>query len=153
MAGLEPPPPYELSRFKARLFWLGRNPFAKGKIYKLKLATQEVDCEIESIEKVIDASSLETISRAQNEIFVGRHEVAELTLRTRRPVAFDTHAEIVATGRFVIVDGVEVSGGGIVAEGDYPKRTSDSLHKSENIYLSKGKVTPAPRPLRNGPPG
>src|SRR5882762_3249679 len=116
IAALETAPPYELSRFKARLFWLGRNPFAKGKIYKLKLATQEVDCEIESIEKVIDASSLETISRAQNEIFVGRHEVAELVLRTKRPVAFDAHAEIVATGRFVIVDGLEVSGGGIVAE-------------------------------------
>src|SRR5260221_4573060 len=153
IAALETSPPYELSRFKARLFWLGRNPFSKGKIYKLKLATQEVDCEIESIEKVIDASSLETISRAQNEIFVGRHEVAELVLRTKRPVAFDAHAEIVATGRFVIVDGLEVSGGGIVAEDDYPKRTSDALHKSDNIYWSHGKVTAGQRAARNGHAG
>jgi bifunctional enzyme CysN/CysC len=153
IAALETSPPYELSRFKARLFWLGRNPFAKGKIYKLKLATQEVDCEIESIEKVIDASSLETISRAQNEIFVGRHEVAELVLRTKRPVAFDAHAEIVATGRFVIVDGLEVCGGGIVAEDDYPRRSSDALHKSDNIYWSHGKVTAGQRAARNGHAG
>jgi bifunctional enzyme CysN/CysC len=142
-----------LNRFQARLFWLGRKPFTKGKLYKLKLATQEVDCEIDSIEKVIDASTLETISRAHDEIFVGRHEVAELTLRTKRPVAFDVHAEIVPTGRFVIVDGFEVAGGGIVAASDYPKRTSDGLHKSDNIYWSHGKVTARQRSLRNRHPG
>src|SRR5882724_1230337 len=141
VAALETAPPYELNRFKARLFWLGRAPFRKGKVYKLKLATQEVDCEIETIEKVIDASTLETISRKEKEIFVGRNEVAELTLKTRRPVAFDAHSEIVPTGRFVIVDGFEVSGGGIVAADTYPRRTSDSLHKSDNIYWSHGKVT------------
>ena len=63
VAALETAPPFELSSFKARLFWLGRQPFAKGKTYKLKLATQEVECHIESIEKVIDASTLETVSR------------------------------------------------------------------------------------------
>jgi bifunctional enzyme CysN/CysC len=149
VAALETSPPYELSRFKARLFWLGRKPFTRGRPYKLKLATQEAECEIESIQKVIDASTLETISRAQNELFVGRHEVAELTLKTRRAVAFDVHSQIVATGRFVIVDGFEVSGGGIIAEDDYPKRTSDGLHKSDNIYWSHGKVTAQQRALRN----
>ncbi|MBI3851232.1 MAG: adenylyl-sulfate kinase [Verrucomicrobia bacterium] len=149
IAALETAPPYELTRFEARLFWLGRAPFAKGKVYKLKLATQEMDCEIESIEKVIDASTLETVSRANNEIFVGRHEVAELTLRTKRPVAFDAHSEIVPTGRFVIVDGFEVCGGGIIADGNYPRRTADSLHKSHNIYWSHGKVTAQQRAMRN----
>src|SRR5260221_5172024 len=41
VAALETSPPYELNRFKAPLFWLGRAPFAKGKLYKLKLATHE----------------------------------------------------------------------------------------------------------------
>jgi bifunctional enzyme CysN/CysC len=153
VAALETSPPYELNRFKARLFWLGRAPFARGKAYKLKLATQEADCEIESIEKIIDASTLETVSRDGNQAFVGRHEVAELTLRTKRPVAFDTHSEIVSTGRFVIVDGFEVAGGGIVADDNYPKRTSDSLQKSGNIYWSHGKVTAHQRALRNGHTG
>src|SRR5256886_378800 len=152
VAALESAPPYELNRFKARLFWLGRAPFRKGKIYKLKLATQEVDCEIESIEKVIDASTLETVSRKEKEIFVGRHEVAELTLRTKRAVAFDVHSEIVPTGRFVIVDGLEVSGGGIVAPDAYPKRSADGHHKSDNIYWSHGKVTAEQRARRNGHP-
>ncbi|HEY3862870.1 MAG TPA: adenylyl-sulfate kinase [Verrucomicrobiae bacterium] len=148
VAALETAPPYELSRFKVRLFWLGRAPFRKGQSYKLKLATQEVECEIDSIERVIDSSTLETIAR--DESFVGRNEVAELHLRTKRPVAFDVHAEIIPTGRFVIVDGFEVSGGGIVAADNYPRRTADSLQKSHNIFWSQGKVTAEQRTVRNG---
>jgi bifunctional enzyme CysN/CysC len=153
VAALENSPPFELTRFKARLFWLGRLPFRKGRTYKLKLATQEAECEIESIERVIDASTLETISRKEKEILVGRHEVAELTLRTKRPVAFDVHGEIRATGRFVIVDGFEVCGGGIVAADSYPKRTSDGLHRSDHLYWSQGKVTAEKRARRNGHSG
>lgn len=149
VAALEAAPPFELSRFKARLFWLGKEPFTLGRTYKLKLATQEVECHIESIEKVIDASTLEPIERKEEEMFVGRHEVAELTLHTRKPVAFDVHADIVPTGRFVIVDGLNVSGGGIVAPDNYPRRTHDANTKSENIYWSRGKVTLEQRELRN----
>jgi bifunctional enzyme CysN/CysC len=149
----ESAPPYELTQFKARLFWLGRQPFQKGKLYKLKLATQEVDCEIDSIDKVIDSSTLETVSRKEKEMFVGRNEVAELTIKTRRPVAFDTHSEIVPTGRFVVVDGFEVSGGGIIAVSNYPKRTVDGHHKSQNIFWSQGKVTAEQRALRNNHSG
>ena len=153
VAALESAPPFELSSFKARLFWLGRQPFVKGKVYKLKLATQEVECHIESIDKVIDASTLETLARSPSESFVGRHEVAELTIHTRKPIAFDVHADIVATGRFVIVDGFDVSGGGIIAANNYPRRTHDSSTKSDNIYWSRGKVTSEQRELRNGHTG
>lgn len=154
VAALESAPPYELTLFKARIFWLGRSPFRKGKLYKLKLATQEVDCEIENIDKVIDASTLETISRKEKEIFVGRHEVAELSIRTKRPIAFDVHSEIVATGRFVIVDGFEVSGGGIIAADVYPKRTSEASHVTADLYWrSHGKVTAEQRARRNGHAG
>jgi bifunctional enzyme CysN/CysC len=150
IAARESAPPYELTRFKARVFWLGKQPFAKGRKYKLKLATQEMECEIDSIEKVIDASTLGAIERGPDQLFVGRHEVGELTLRTRKPLAFDTVNEIVATGRFVIVDNFDVTGGGIVAEDNYPRRTHDAHNKSRDIYWSHGKVTLNQRELRNG---
>ena len=153
VAAHESAPPYELSRFKARLFWLGKKPFTKGRTYKLKLATQEVECSIESVDKVIDASSLATVSRKENELFVGRHEVAELTLHTKKPLAFDGHADIAALGRFVIVDDFDVAGGGIVVSDNYPRRTHDSSTKSENIFWSRGKVTPQQREARHGHPG
>ncbi|MDB6029856.1 MAG: adenylyl-sulfate kinase [Verrucomicrobiales bacterium] len=153
VATLETEPPYELSRFKARVFWLGKQPFKKGKKYKLKLTTQEVECEIESIDKVIDASSLATVSRAQNEVFVGRHEVGELTIKTKRPVAFDAISEIIPTGRFVIVDGFDVSGGGIIPADSYPRRSTDGTQKSDNLYWSHGKINAEMRARRNGHPG
>jgi bifunctional enzyme CysN/CysC len=150
VAAREKDPPYELTRFKARLFWMGRSPLHPGRLYKLKLATQEVDCEMDSVEKIMDTSSLETISRHDHEVSVGRHEVAELCIRTRQPIAFDAHSEIAPTGRFVIVDGFEVSGGGIIVADNYPRRTADSLHKSHNIYWSRGKVTTQQRERRSG---
>jgi bifunctional enzyme CysN/CysC len=153
VAVLESAPPYELTKFKARLFWLGREPFRLNRSYKLKLATQEVECGIDSIQRVLDASTLETVVRPAGQQQVGRHEVAELTLHTKRPVAFDTIAEIVPTGRFVIVDGYDVAGGGIIVDGNYPRRTADSQHKSANIYWSHGKVTLVQRALRNGHSG
>ncbi len=152
VASLESSPPFELSTFHARVFWLGRTPLLPERTYRLKLATQEVECRVQSIEKVIDASTLETIARPA-EAGVGRHEVAELTLHTKKPIAFDTHAEVAAMGRFVLVDGLEVSGGGIIAGNNYPRRTRDPATKSGNIFWSRGKVTPRQRELRNGHPG
>jgi bifunctional enzyme CysN/CysC len=153
VATLETEPPYALTKVRTRMFWLGRAPFKKGKTYKIKLATQEAECQIDTVEKVIDASTLQKISRPDNDQFIGRHEVAELYIRTKRPIAFDLHSDIVALGRFVIVDGYEVSGGGVIIDDNYPKRTSDSLHKSENIFWSHGKVTPVQRAIRNGHSG
>ena len=150
VVALESAPPYELSSFKARVFWLGKQPFARGKTYKLKLATQEVECNIEAIDKVIDASSLETVSRKEQEMFVGRHEVGELRIHTKKPIAFDVHADIVATGRFVVVDEFDVCGGGIIAGNNYPRRTHDANNKSSNIFWSHGKVTSRQRESRNG---
>lgn len=150
VAAMESAPPYELSSFKARLFWLGREPFRKGKTYKLKLATQEVECGIESIEKVIDASTLNPMARADGDQFIGRHEVGELIIHTRKPIAFDVHSDIAPLGRFVIVDGFDVSGGGIVAANNYPRRTHDANTKSDNIYWSRGKVSVQQREGRNG---
>ncbi|MGA2867226.1 MAG: adenylyl-sulfate kinase [Verrucomicrobiota bacterium] len=150
VAAHETAPPFELSSFKARLFWLGKQPFTKGRTYKLKLATQEVECRIESLEQVIDAATLQTVLRKDNELFVGRHEVAELTLHTKRPIAFDVHADIAPTGRFVIVDGFDLAGGGIITPDIYPRRTHDAHTKSDHIYWSRGRVTARQRELRAG---
>ncbi len=151
VAALESAPPFELSSFNARVFWLGKEALRKGRSYKLKLATQEVECGIESIEKVIDASTLKAVRREPGtEPFVGRHEVGEVTIHTKKLVAFDVHADVAPMGRFVIVDGFDVCGGGIIAADSYPRRTHDTKTKSENIYWSRGKVTARQREMRNG---
>jgi bifunctional enzyme CysN/CysC len=153
VAALEHTPPYALTCFKARVFWLGKRPFTPGRKYRLKLATQEAECQIEKLERVIDSATLQTVERPGAEPFVGRHEAAELTLRTKKPVAFDAINEVVATGRFVIVDGFDVAGGGIIVPDSYPRRTADSLHKSHNIFWTSGRVSAEQRALRQGHAG
>jgi len=111
---VETAPPYELNRFKARLFWLGRAPFRKGKL-QTQTATQEVDCEIETIEKVIRRFHPGNPFKKGEELFVGRHEVAELDIAHQTPDRFRCSQRDCADRRFVIVDGFDGSGGGIVA--------------------------------------
>ncbi|MGO8929991.1 MAG: adenylyl-sulfate kinase [Limisphaerales bacterium] len=153
VAALEHTPPYALTCFKARVFWLGKRPFTPRRKYRLKLATQEAECQIEKLERVIDSATLQTVERPGAEPFVGRHEAAELTLRTKKPIAFDAINEVVATGRFVIVDGFDVAGGGIIVPDSYPRRTADSLHKSHNIFWTSGRVSAEQRALRQGHAG
>ncbi len=106
-------PPMVSTRFRANLIWLSKRPFEKGRDYKLKIHTTSVGARILHINKVIDAS--EAGSQLQRDS-VGRHEVADLVLETRQPIAFDLTVDSEATGRFVIVDGYDVAGGGIIVE-------------------------------------
>ncbi|MCC7517979.1 MAG: adenylyl-sulfate kinase [Verrucomicrobiae bacterium] len=136
--------------FSTKIFWMGRQPLPVGHRVKLKLATQEVEAEIHSIERVIDASTLDEIPGAAKEI--RRNDVAEVVIRARQTVALDPHSAIAETGRFVLVDRREVSGGGIVVAairaGD-----ADAGPKSANLTWARGEVLASERALRNGHQG
>ncbi len=106
-------PPAVARVIRVKLFWLGRRAMERGKTYKLKLATAQVDVTIAKIHRVLDASDLDATTEGQA---VGRHDVADVELRLRRPIALDCASENEATGRFVIVDGFDIAGGGIVSE-------------------------------------
>ena len=124
------------SRVRVRLFWMGARPLVLGGRYKLRVATLEVEARVVSIEQGIDASSLEC-SRAPAAI--KRDEVAELTLETKVPFAFDRHLDQVSTGRFVLVDGYDVCGGGIIISDAFtPKQEQGAI------------VTRGERERRNG---
>ncbi|MCB2355643.1 sulfate adenylyltransferase subunit 1 [Clostridium estertheticum] len=98
--------------FTTNIFWMGKNSLVKGKKYKIKLVTQEVECEIVAFNKVIDAS---TIGTYENATEAKTNDVAEVTIRTKEKICFDKFADNQNTGRFVIVDGYDVSGGGIIS--------------------------------------
>jgi len=143
--------PIETDVFNAKLFWLGRQNLELNKPYKLKLTTQEIECRVQSIQKIIDAS---TLNEVKGRTYIARNDVAELTIRTRVPVALDNYDRIVSTGRFVIVDRNEVSGGGIIHNLEYPDRRSQlSGIKSQNITWVEGKVTRSDRERRNNHKG
>jgi bifunctional enzyme CysN/CysC len=134
------------TEFTARIFWLGRSPLAAGKRYKLKLVTQEVECEIKSLEEVVDASTVRTIAGADA---VRTNDAAKVIIHTRRPVAVDLFERVPTLGRLVLVDGFDVAGGGIVIE--VPERFAAANVVAEaGVNADVSQVARGERHLRHG---
>jgi bifunctional enzyme CysN/CysC len=141
-------PPLVSTRLRTNLIWLGKKPLVKGRDYKLKLGTAAVAAALHKINKVIDASELD---HALAKDHVGRHDVADVILELRQPVAFDLTADCEATGRFVLVDEYDVAGGGIITA-----VVSDELRdlraeaRVRDFNWVTGGVTDADRTQRHG---
>jgi len=142
-------PPIESDVCRAKLFWLGRDPIAKGKTYLVKLATSEIRATIQSIERVIDATTLTPRPGAT----VERNEVAEVTLRFPGLAAFDDFTRLPRTGRFVMVDGYDIAGGGILGMDAYADQRALVTKRATNVARVEHRVTAAERAKRNGHPG
>ncbi|MDR1309583.1 MAG: sulfate adenylyltransferase [Deltaproteobacteria bacterium] len=104
-------PPAVADRLKASIFWMGRRPLETGRRYRLRLATSEAEATVTEIGGLMDSSSLAPIPARGR---VGPDEVAEVEIALDRKIALDPFSRHKATGRFVLVDGFDVAGGGIV---------------------------------------
>jgi len=131
------PPPKVTSRILVSIFWLGHQPMAKSKDYIIKIGTARSYASIEEVRKVIDASTLKAEKKEELE----KHDVAEIVLRLKKPMAFDLASEIVSTGRFVIVDNYEISGGGIIREALEDKESwARDIVTKRNFQWEKSKI-------------
>lgn len=101
------------NKFKASIFWLGRNNLELGKKYKIKLATEQVEGEIEEIIRTIDATNLSANTESEE---IKLNDVAEVVIKTSENIAYDKFENSRVTGRFVIVDNYDVAGGGIILQ-------------------------------------
>ncbi|PYM08730.1 MAG: adenylyl-sulfate kinase [Verrucomicrobia bacterium] len=137
--------PIETNRFHADLFWIARQPARLSHLYTARLATQEVKCQIVSLDEVMDSSSLERTPTKADQL--ARNEVGRLTIQTRAPIVLDNHDRLPPLGRFVLVDDGMICGGGIIHGGVYTDR---SAIKSKNIFWSEGKITAQARAAQHG---
>ena len=138
-------PPIETNVFRARLFWLGRNALAEDKTYKMKLGTSESLVRVQKIEHVIDTGDLS--EKAADK--VERNAVAEIVLRSRSMLALDPFTDNQRTGRFVLVDGYDIAGGGVISMEGYPDQRDLVTIKSTNITAVEHGVPAAMRAQRN----
>ena len=141
--------PIVSTTFDANVFWMGQHNLEKGRKFIIKLNTQEVECEVQEFKKAIDAATLETLS---NQDYIAKNDVAELTLKTRSPVAFDLFGSIATTGRFVLVDQYDVCGGGIITTYT-PTTKEDKLRdevRTRDFNWIKSDIKPEERAYRNG---
>ncbi|MBI5543397.1 MAG: 50S ribosome-binding GTPase [Deltaproteobacteria bacterium] len=107
-------PAIAAAELRASLFWLGQRPLALGGQYLLKLGTAEVEARVTAIEERIDCSTLEVLERSASK--VEAPEAATVLFELRRPIAAEPFESNPLLGRFVVVDGGFVAGGGIVRE-------------------------------------
>lgn len=142
-------PPKLSNAFRANLFWLGQRPLTPGAVLKLKLATKETMVSIQAIERVINTRTLS--GHAADEMKCS--EVGEVVLRSREILALDNHADNAATGRFVLVDGFETVGGGVISTDGYPDQRQLHRVKATNLTEVEHLLTPEARAWRNGHQG
>ena len=148
VASLKSELPIVSTTFDVNVFWMGQRNLEKGRIYTLKLTTQEVPCEVVEFKKVTDASTLETLKGQE---YLAKNDVAEVTLRTSTPVVFDLFGSIPTTGRFVLVDGYDVCGGGIITT--YTPNKTDRLRdevRHRDFHWLKSDIKLEERAYRNG---
>jgi bifunctional enzyme CysN/CysC len=138
--------PIETNVFRARLFWLGKNPLRVGNRYMLKVATARHLVEVQKIEKVVDTTDL---SSGESET-VARNAVAEVVLRSRSMLALDEFRGSPRTGRFVLIEDYDIVGGGIVSMEGYADQRAALTVKSTNIFSVEHRVTTPARWRANG---
>jgi bifunctional enzyme CysN/CysC len=105
--------PHTTSRIKASVFWLGKEAMTKKKNYYLKLGTAKVGAKLVEISRSMNTSTLSTYESPE---LIATNSVAECTFDLDRAIAVDVAADFSATGKFVVVDGYEISGGGLVMQ-------------------------------------
>lgn len=137
--------PIETNRFRADLFWIAREPLRIDLRYDLRLATQNLKCQIVSIEQVMDSSTLERKIGKYEQL--ARNEVGRLTIQTPAPLVLDNHDRIPNLGRFVLVDDGKICAGGTIFGGLYTDR---AIAKSKNISWTGGKITSRERSAQTG---
>ena len=101
-----------VSRLKASLFWLGRNPMVKGKRYPFKLGTERCEAELVELGNVLN-SELNVLANAES---IGTNETGECTIDLDHSIAVDLSEAGVNLNRFVLFDGFEAAGGGLIRE-------------------------------------
>ncbi len=120
------------TKVKVSLFWIGKKSMEIGSQYKIKLASNHAIATLESIESVLDSSTLDQASKKNQ---VDRNDVSQVTLKFNKPLSFDLESQYENTNRFVLISDYEIAGGGKIIENI---QDSSTISRSWNsIYHSR----------------
>jgi len=104
--------PTVTQHFKAHIFWMDKTPLKKGERIILKCSTQETFCEVESFERIIDSSTLQELEGREE---IKNREVADVIIKTAKPIVVENFNEVEELGRFVL-ERANTCAGGIITE-------------------------------------
>lgn len=109
---LEGDKPMITDTINANMFWMSKREYDSNTKLIIRVATQEVSCKVEKIVKRINSSTLEVIEDGSDTI--KNLEVAEVVLKTKKPIAIKNFNDVEELGRFVIVHDENICAGGII---------------------------------------
>ncbi len=149
VASLRKDAPVLTNLFRARIFWLGKEPLEVGKRYVMKINTSEYKVELREIEQVV---STDDLSHKQAKK-VDKNGVAEVVFHVRGLAALDEFESNPKTGRFMLMDGYTVAGGGIISMEGFSNQRVEKQFKSEHLFAVDDVITSQQRALNNGHTG
>lgn len=141
--------PFLTNVFRGKLFWLSDQPMKAGASLKLKAGTLETPIIIRGIESVID---LETLDARRAEV-VNRNDMAIVRINSRAvlPVADGRLDKVL--GRFVLLDGFDTVGGGLIDLDGIPDQRENLAIKATNVRKVDLLVDRVDREIRHGHSG
>lgn len=149
IASHEDHPPIETTVFRARLFWMAREPLKTGAEVTVRINTREFKVAVQAIERVVDTETLEEAAAEA----VPRDGVADVILRARGLVALDEYRSLKRTGRLVITDRSGIAAGGLIRMEGYPDQRRLVTPRSTNLTGVEHRIGRAMRAARNGHSG
>jgi bifunctional enzyme CysN/CysC/sulfate adenylyltransferase subunit 1 len=122
--------PVEISgRIRANVIWLGERPWGCGRSCLLKLGSAKVEARLERIENFLGEEGRAECGELH------RHDAGSVILGLSSPIALSGFYDNPSLGRFVIVDGFDAAGGGIVLENLSAQKTWESLNSFEGLAM------------------
>ena len=88
LATVEDPPEFT-DQFQAHLLWMAEAPLSPGRVYLLKLHTQEVSATVTEIKYLEDVNSSSRLAAKQVQL----NEIAVVNFSTSHPVVFEPYAQ------------------------------------------------------------
>ncbi len=97
--------PTVASSFTASLVWMSETPLDLSRRYLLKQGSRSVPAQVRSVVRVVDLAHLAgQISAPAVSSELGMNGIADVSLETLQPLAFDSYAANRHTGSFVLID-------------------------------------------------
>jgi bifunctional enzyme CysN/CysC len=132
--------------FRAQLFWLANEPMRTGASYRIKLGTAIANVTVKAIESVVDLDTLD-VRHADR---VERNDLANVVLRATSQLPFAGDLHDAALGRFVLLDGFNVVGGGLANLAGFADQRRTQLGRASNVKRVESLVTRSDREVRSG---
>ncbi|GBF48620.1 sulfate adenylyltransferase [Leptospira ryugenii] len=85
---------------EAELCWMDAKALVPGNKYLLRQTTGNVKCLVKEIQFLVDTQTHQKLESSQ----LALNQIGRVSIRTAKPMAFDSYASIRSTGSFILVD-------------------------------------------------